>query len=90
MSDLTRDDVREILEELMKKTEPPNEWFRDGYRVVTVDEVERKEVQNVFSVNPPKGIETPLKGDATVFHKKTQKITQIEFEKLKLTQMKGE
>lgn len=42
MSDLTRDDVREMLEELKKKTEPPNEWFRDGYRVVTVDEV-RKE-----------------------------------------------
>lgn len=45
MSDLTRDDVREMIEEMMKKiekTEPPNEWFRDGYRVVTVDEVERR------------------------------------------------
>ena len=33
----------------------------------------------VFSVNPPKGIETPLRGDATVSYKNS-----------KMTQMKGE
>ena len=33
----------------------------------------RRTDYTVFTVNPPKGIETPLKGDVTVFHKKTQK-----------------
>ena len=35
--------------------------------------MERRVDCTVFTVNPPKGIETPLKGDVTVFHKKTQK-----------------
>lgn len=34
---------------------------------------ERRADYTIFTVNPPKGVETPLKGDATVFHKKTQK-----------------
>lgn len=45
-------------------------WCPDG---------ERKTDYTVFTVNMPKGIETPLKGDATVFHKNS-KITQIKGE----------
>lgn len=40
---------------------------------------ERRADYTVFTVNKPKGIETPLKGDGTVFHQKS-----------KITQMKGE
>ena len=45
-------------------------WCPDG---------ERRTDYTVFAVNPPKGVETPLKGDATVFHKNS-----------KITQMRGE
>lgn len=33
---------------------------------------ERRTDYTVFTVNTPKGIETPLKGDATVFHKNSK------------------
>ena len=35
-------------------------------------EGKRKADYTVFTVNPPKGIETPLKGDATVFHQNSK------------------
>ena len=34
----------------------------------------RRTDYTVFTVNPPKGIETPLRGDATAFHQITQTI----------------
>ena len=42
-------------------------------------EGKRKADYTVFTINPPKGIETPLKGDATAFHQNS-----------KTTQTKGE
>lgn len=35
-------------------------------------EGKRKADYTVFTVNPPKGIETPLKGDATAFHQNSE------------------
>lgn len=32
----------------------------------------RRTDYTIFTVNPPKGVETPLKGDATVFHKNSK------------------
>lgn len=46
-----------------------NTWLNDTNGVTFCSYGERRTDYTVFTVNPPKGVETPLKGDATVFHK---------------------
>ena len=61
------DMLKGIFEEQRELTDEEIQAYKD-----MLHRKEMREVQNVFSVNPPNGIETPLKGDVTIFHKTTQ------------------
>ena len=55
------------FEEQRELTDEEMQAYKDMLR-----KKEKREVINVFNVNPPKGIEIPLKGDATTFYKNSK------------------
>ena len=61
------------LQNLIKADDVPFYYNGVIQKVIeTIIDECKPDVQNVFSVNPPKGVDTPLKGDATVFHKNSK------------------